>query len=230
MAFYGGLADLLVTAVLDGGIHADEVEIAIGLDRWWPTVGTRKTGDRNTAARLVIRNGVMASVADPTPTGTWGYPLPIGDQAVKQQPFSEVITIERHLRIQELSSYINTASLDDINDAATPAPTAVDNDGRSTQQFVVDVLVRNGRETRHVSASGRDIYAVTAPIIVEGATRLLDGRHRGPGALAPGEVFDAPDVLAALAQRPNGIVMSASPTANVAGLPGLPRFIADDSP
>ena len=51
---------------------------------------------------------------------------------------------------------------------------------------------------RRLTCSGRDIYAVTAPIVVEGAVRLLAGQHRGPGAMAPGEAFDAADVLAAL--------------------------------
>ncbi|HET6940105.1 MAG TPA: saccharopine dehydrogenase NADP-binding domain-containing protein, partial [Nocardioides sp.] len=76
MAFYGGLSDLLVTAVLDGDSRADEVEIAIGLDRWWPTAGTRATGARNTATRLVIRDGALTELADPAPTGTWSYPEP----------------------------------------------------------------------------------------------------------------------------------------------------------
>jgi hypothetical protein len=37
--------------------------------------------------------------------------------------------------------------------------------------------------------------------------RLLDGRHRGPGALAPGEAFDAADVLAALARDTEGFAL-----------------------
>ena len=81
MAFYGGLADLLVTAALDGESRADEVEIAIGLDRWWPTAGTRATGARNTATRLVIRDGALTALATPAPTGTWSYPEPLGDPA-----------------------------------------------------------------------------------------------------------------------------------------------------
>ena len=92
MAFYGGLADLLVTDALDGDVHADAVEVAIGLDRWWPTAGTRATGVRNTATRLVIRDGALTALTSPAPTGTWSYPAPLGDQAVVQQPFSEVIT------------------------------------------------------------------------------------------------------------------------------------------
>jgi hypothetical protein len=198
MAFYGGLADLLVTDLLDGDRRADEVEIAIGLDRWWPTAGTRATGVRNTATRLVIRDGALAELTSPAPTRTWAYPPPFGDQAVVQLPFSEVITIARHLDVGELRSYLNAVPLDDLRDSATPPPSAADQRGRSAQQFVVDVVVRRGPDTRLISATGRDIYAVSAPIVVEGAVRLLDGRYRGPGAAAPGEAFDAGAVLAEL--------------------------------
>jgi hypothetical protein len=198
MAFYGGLADLLLTAALDGDSRADEVEVAIGLDRWWPTDGTRATGARNTAIRQVIRGGVLAPLPSPAPTGMWSYTGPLGDQPVVQMPFSEVITIERHLDIGELRSYLNTTPLDDLRASTTPPPSAADESGRSTQQFEVDVVVRRGSETRRISISGRDIYAITAPIVVEGAVRLLDGRHRGTGAMAPGEAFDSRDVIATL--------------------------------
>jgi uncharacterized protein YbjT (DUF2867 family) len=207
MAFYGGLADLLVTAALDRESRADGVDIAIGLDRWWPTAGTRITGARNTATRLVIRDGAVAALASPAPTRNWSFPEPLGDQPVVQLPFSEVITIARHLDVGELRSYLNSRPLDDLRDAETPPPTAVDEGGRSAQQFVVDVVVRRGADTRRISASGRDIYAVTAPIVVEGVARLLDGRHRGPGAQAPGEAFDADDLLATLERRVEGFVV-----------------------
>jgi hypothetical protein len=201
MAFYGGLADLLVTAALDGESRADEVDVAIGLDRWWPTAGTRATGERNTATRLVIRGGVIAPLEDPAPTGTWSFPAPLADQPVVRLPFSEVITIHRHLEVGELRSHLNTAPLDDLHDSRTPPPAVTDEQGRSAQQFVVDVVVRRGEDTRRLGVAGRDIYAVTAPVVVEGAVRLLDGRHRGPGAAAPGEAFEAADVLAALGER-----------------------------
>jgi short subunit dehydrogenase-like uncharacterized protein len=207
MAFYGGLADLLVTAALCGDSRADEVEVAIGLDRWWPTDGTRATGARNMAVRQVIRNGVLTPLTNPAPTGTWSYPEPLGDQPVVQVPFSEVITIDRHLDVGELRSYLNTAPLDDLRDSTTPPPSAADERGRSTQQFVVDVVVRRRSDTRRISAAGRDIYAVTAPIVVEGAVRLLEGRHRGPGAVAPGEAFDAGDVLAVLERDTEGLAV-----------------------
>jgi hypothetical protein len=76
-------------------------------------------------------------------------------------------------------------------------------------------------ETRRISCSGRDIYAVTAPIVVEGAIRLLDGRHRGPGAMAPGEAFDAGDLLVALERDTDGLAVRRDwplPPLSVSGL------------
>ncbi len=207
MAFYGGLADLMTTAALDGspGDDSTEVTVAVGLDHWWPTAGTRVTGERNTAIRRVIRGGELVPVASPAPTATWTFPGPLGDQPVVELPFSEVITIHRHLRVGRLTSYLGSAPLDELRDEGTPAPSAADDSGRSRQRFVVDVVVRRRDTTRRVTVSGRDIYAVTAPIVVEGAVRLLDGRHRGAGALAPGSAFDADDVLDALAAHPDEV-------------------------
>jgi short subunit dehydrogenase-like uncharacterized protein len=211
MAFYGGLADLLATSVLGDERHSDdagdgaEVTVAIGLDHWWPTAGTRITGERNTAVRQVIRDGVLVPLGDPAPTTTWAYPGELGEQPVVELPFSETITLRRHLPLQRLTSYLNTAPLAELRDAATPAPRATDASGRSEQRFVVDVVVRTPAGERRVTASGRDIYAVTAPIMGEAVARLLGGRISGSGALAPGEAFDADDVLAALAAHPAGI-------------------------
>lgn len=153
MAFYGGLPDLLVTAALAGGRAADEIEIAVGLDRWWPTAGTRTTGARNTARRLVLRGGELVPLESPAPTGTWSFPEPVGEQAVAQMPMTEVATTHRHLDVGRLTSYLTAASLVDIRDEATPPPPAVDERGRSPQQFVVDVVAR--RPDARALLSGR---------------------------------------------------------------------------
>jgi hypothetical protein len=44
-----------------------------------------------------------------------------------------------------------------------------------------------------------DIYAITAPIVVEAVERILAGRVKTKGTAAPGALFDARDVLEALA-------------------------------
>lgn len=204
MAFYGGLADLMVTSGL-GDDPGAEVTVAIGLDHWWPTAGTRITGERNTATRHVIRDGELVPLTSPAPTATWAFPGDLGEQPVVELPFSEVTTIHRHLSVARLTSYLNTAPLADLRAGNTPAPSAADETGRSAQRFVMDVVVRRDGAERRIIATGRDIYAVTAPIIGEGVVRLLGGRRSGSGALAPAEAFDAGDVLGALAAHPSGI-------------------------
>ena len=198
MAFYGGLPDLLATAAADGWEAVDEVTVGIGLDRWWPTEGTRLTGRRNTATRFVVDAGQLVPVPRQAPLRDWEFPAPLGRQAVTGIPFSEIVVIERHLGAQRIGTYLSEAALEDIHDPATPAPAAVDAEGRSAQRFAVDVVVRRSAQERRITAAGRDIYAVTAPLVAEAARRLTDGRVKTLGAVAPGEAFDAADFLAAL--------------------------------
>lgn len=200
MAFYGGLADLLATAAAgDWTGELDAIDIGVALDSWHPTAGTRLTGQRNHHPRLVVAGGRLAPLADPAPTRDWTFPAPFGTQAMVALPLSETITISRHLRVRELHAYMNLAPLQDLRDPATPAPVASDAQGRSPQRFVLDVVVRKGGQARRATASGRDIYAITAPLVVEAMERVLDGRHGTFGATTAGEGFDAGDVLAALA-------------------------------
>jgi NAD(P)-dependent dehydrogenase (short-subunit alcohol dehydrogenase family) len=198
MAFYGGLADLLATAAVAGWETVDEITVAYGLDRWWPTEGTRNTGRRNTATRLVVGGGRLVPLSSPAPLRDWEFPGPLRRQTVVGNPFSEIIAMAHHLAPSTISTYLTTVALEDIRNPATSAPQAVDEGGRSAQQFVVDVVVRRGEEERRISAAGRDIYAVTAPLVAEAARRLIDGRAKVQGAAAPGEVFDAADFLDAL--------------------------------
>jgi short subunit dehydrogenase-like uncharacterized protein len=198
MAFYGGLADLLATATMGDWGAADEIVVAIALDSWWPTLGTRLTGKRNTARRFFIVDGAPAVVGDPPLRRSWTFPAPFGAQEVLELPFSEIVTISRHLRARDVRSYMNLAPLRDLSDPSTPPPRAADETGRAAQRFVMDVVVRNGSRERRGTATGRDIYALTAPLVVEAAERILDGRATRVGTLAPGELFDARDFLTSL--------------------------------
>jgi NAD(P)-dependent dehydrogenase (short-subunit alcohol dehydrogenase family) len=198
MGFYGGFVDLLATAVMGNWDFADEIRVGIALDSWRPTQGTRMTGQRNTARRLVIEDGQFVPLAQPAPQTIWDFPEPFVRQEVSAVPFSEVPLIARHLRVARLGTYLNNAPLRDLRDSTTPPPIAADESGRSAQTFLVDVVVQNGGSIRHGTAQGRDIYAFTAPLVVEALERILDGRIRGNGAVAPGETFDSMDFLRAL--------------------------------
>jgi hypothetical protein len=198
MAFYGGLGDLLATAAMGDWTSADEIRIAIALDSWLPTRGTRLTGARNTAKRLVVSGNRLQAIADPPPTRLWDFPAPFGTQEVVGLPLSEIITMSRHLRAPEIHAYMNLAPLKDLRDPQTPAPTPADASGRSSQQFLVDVVVRKGSEQRRAVAHGRDIYAVTAPLVVEAVMRLVTGSCRTTGVVSAGQCFDARNFLGAL--------------------------------
>jgi short subunit dehydrogenase-like uncharacterized protein len=199
MGFYGGLGDLLATAAMDDWTSADEIRIGIALDSWRPTRGTRITGQRNTARRLVIADGKLEPLANPAPEASWTFPEPFGVQDVTELPFSETIVISRHLRVSNLHTFLNLTPLRDLRDSTTPPPAPADEMGRSAQTFLVDVIARNGTSARRAIARGRDIYAVTAPLVVEAARRVLDGKVEGRGVLAPGKMFDPPNFLRALA-------------------------------
>lgn len=206
MAFYGGLADLLASAALDGATDADSVDIAVALDGWHPTRGTRLTGERNHHPRTYIEHGHTRTLPDPAPVRETDFPAPFGRLETVLLPLSEAIVVPHHIACRNLHSWMNLAPLCDLRDPATPTPVAADDSGRSAQRFVVDVRVQRGNQDGRAIARGRDIYAVTAPLLVEALQRILDGRVRGNGSFAAGEAFDARDFLAALA--PEAITVS----------------------
>lgn len=199
MAFYGGLADLLATSAMGDWPEAEAIDVAVALDRWHPTPGTRLTGQRNHYPRQMVSGSRLAVLAQPSPKRQWAFPAPFGIQPMVELPFSETITISRHLRTRELHSHINLSALEDVRHPDTPAPVGTDATGRSSQRFAMQVHVRNGGQTRSAAAYGRDIYAFTAPLVVEAMERVVTGRHLRSGVLAAGEAFDAPAFLAALA-------------------------------
>jgi short subunit dehydrogenase-like uncharacterized protein len=199
MGFYGGFADLLVTAAMGDWDSADEIKVGIALDSWHPTQGTRITGEKNTAQRMVVADGRLAPVPQPAAEMDWDFPGPFARQAVVELPFSEIAVIARHTRSAEIRTYLSRNALRDVRDATTPAPKPADETGRSAQVFLVEAVVRKGGQVRRLAAQGRDIYAFSAPLICEAVQRILDGRARGSGAQAPGTAFDAQDFLTALA-------------------------------
>jgi hypothetical protein len=59
-------------------------------------------------------------------------------------------------------------------------------------------MVRSGDVERRATALGQDIYAVTAPLVVEAVERILAGHTRTTGLASAGAMFDAADFLRAL--------------------------------
>ncbi|MFI6849503.1 NAD(P)H-binding protein [Kitasatospora sp. NBC_00085] len=89
----------------------------------------------------------------------------------------------------------------DVVSPHTPAPTAADESGRSDQTFVIDAVVRSGDTERRAVARGQDIYAITAPLVVEALDRVLGGHIHAVGVASAGRMFFADDFLRALSPQ-----------------------------
>jgi NAD(P)-dependent dehydrogenase (short-subunit alcohol dehydrogenase family) len=203
MAFYGGLGDLLATAAMGNWTAADEICIAYGLSSWQPTLGTRASGQvsrqRRAGRRVVFTRGRMEYRTDDAPIVDWTFPAPMGRQPVVGEfTMADTVTISRHLKTPEIRSYMTVAAVKDVSDPDVPPPVPADESGRSSQTFLVDVIARLGTEERRAVARGRDIYAISAPIVVEATERIVSGRAEMKGVVAAGEVFDARDFLRSL--------------------------------
>ncbi len=198
MAFFGGLADLLVAQLCSGMGRVNEILVAVALDYWHPTTGTRRTGERNTARRVIVSGGRLMPLPVLEVQRRWRFPVPFGELPVAAVPLSEIITISRHIAAGRIESFMNEAPLRDLGRADTPPPATPGIGRNPAQNFVMDVIASGDGLSRRMAAFGRDIYAVSAPLVVEACMRLLLRRPVRGGSFAPAELFDPQDFLAAL--------------------------------
>lgn len=205
-AFYGGLGDLLSTSITQDWDQIDKINLYIGLDSWHPTKGTRLTGDRNHYTRLTLKDNRLQDL-QAGPAIKWDFKAPIGSKEVVALPLSEIITISRHLKVSNINTYLSQNSLDDLRNSDTPEPQPTDEKNRSSQHFCLEVTATKGNIKRTIIAQGQDIYAVTAPLVVETVNRILSGKAKKTGVTTIGEVFNAADFLNSLNE--DDIVISA---------------------
>jgi short subunit dehydrogenase-like uncharacterized protein len=196
-AFYGGLGDLLSTALTHNWNQVDEIAIYIGLDSWHPTKGTRLTGKKNHYPRLIFAGNRLQPLQE-SKTLIWNFPHPIKTKEVVTVPLSEIITISKHINVTAINTFLSQNPLADIRSEETPEPKPADKKNRSSQQFCMEVVATKGNKKRTIIAQGVDIYAVTAPLIVEATKRILTGKTKKQGVTTLGEAFDATDFLKTL--------------------------------
>ncbi len=192
MAFFGGLGDLLVTAAMGDWTTADEAHIAYGLSGWQPTAGTleagRISGERRGGRRVRFAGGALEYHDNPLPVSEWQFatgPRPV----IGEFSMADIVTVPSHLKIPNVTTYM-------ASDAASGLASGTAR--QEEESFEVNVVVRRGTEERRLTATGRDIYAVSAPLAVEAADRLLTGRSQAKGVASAGSAFNATDFLKAL--------------------------------
>ncbi|HVK21146.1 MAG TPA: NAD(P)H-binding protein [Actinokineospora sp.] len=199
VAFYGGLGDLLSTAALGDWATADRIDVAYWLSSWHPTAGTRAAGEvsrgRRAGQRPVLADGKLTLVDDVAPRTEWTFPAPIGRVEVHSEfTMADSVVVSRHRDVPVISTYMAAKAIADL--AGTTPPAATDERGRSDQTFLVEIVVHRAGKERRITASGRDIYAISAPLVVEATELLITSELTG--VLAPGAVFEARDFLGSI--------------------------------
>ena len=204
VGFYGGLGDLLASAAMGDWPDAETIDIGIALDSWHPTLGTRKTVQRNAGRHLVFTDHRLQPAPSEPPRRRWQFQDDFGELDMVGVSLADAVTISRHLKVRSINTFLNEAPIRDLLSPHTPEPEAVDERGRSAQRFTVEAVVTRRDERRHACASGQDIYAITAPLVAEAVTRL--GTGVSGGVYAVGALFDAQHFLRALA--PEGLALN----------------------
>ena len=198
--FFGAVGDLLVPVALGGWDRADRITVSYALDEWKATAGTRAAAQRMAGGRLVFQHGQLTVRTTPPPLVERVFPAPVGPRStIGEYPSPESVLIPRHVATHAVAIFMTVEAIRDLRDPEATAPTAGDDHVRSEQRFMVHAEAERDGQTRHASATGTDIYATTAPILVECMERVLHADGGPGGVLTPGELFDARDVLEHLA-------------------------------
>jgi hypothetical protein len=132
-----------------------------------------------------------------------------------EYPGPEGTLIASHFEVSDVTNYMAVAALKDLRDPAATGPVAIDETGRSDQKFHIEVEIRNGEALRTGWVAGKDIYAITAPIVVEALERVI-GDGKFVGAISPGGAFDAVDFLMRLKTSNIGVQVSIGEPADAA--------------
>jgi hypothetical protein len=120
------------------------------------------------------------------------------------------VLIPRHIATADVEVFMTVDAIRDLRDPDVRGPIAVDDRGRSSQTFAVHAEVTHDGAARSALATGRDIYATTAPVIVECMERVLHTDSGHGGVHAAGDLFDARDFLDHLAPHEVRVAVEAA--------------------
>lgn len=196
--------DLAARIAADGLEPVDE--IAVG----YATSGlalTTSRGTRRTMASVLARGHVAFADGRLVPSRfgatTRRLRFPAGEASAVEWSATEPLTVPRHTDVRSVRSYLRAPRVAALAGRVAPllAPVArlagaVGAAGpgerrRVASRFAVVAEARSAAGARRATLVGRDVYGLTALLLVRGAEALRDGAVRGAGALAPAEAFEA---------------------------------------
>lgn len=194
--------DLAARLAADGLEPLDEVVVAYSVAGAVTSRGTRRTIGRVMAQPLVaFQEGRVVDSRFGSTTRRVRFPF--GERTVIEWTGTEPLTVPRHTQVRNVRSYVAGPRVARL--AAWIAPLAAplvrltslvgpigpSDERRGRVRFAVIAEARGSKGGRRVALTGADPYALTALLLVAGATR----GPRAAGVVAPAEAFDAAQLV-----------------------------------
>ncbi|MFB4320694.1 saccharopine dehydrogenase NADP-binding domain-containing protein [Actinomadura sp. 21ATH] len=194
LSFYGGLGDLLASAVTTGHTALDRVIVGYAVTGWRLTPGAKDTAAQLFAEtdRITYSDGAHhIGYIEPTNT-VFPFPPPLGPRTVIAPfPSCDIVTIPRHVPARNVDLRLTAATFEEpgVFDSEH-----IDADARARTDFTVAVLstAEPGTPGAHGHATGHDLWRAGALASAEAAARIATGH--GPaktGVLSTAEAFPA---------------------------------------
>jgi len=154
-------------------------------------------GDEVAGRRWAQRGGQLELITGEPRYGSFGYPAPLGVEPVMEDyPLPEAVTVPRHLDAATVRLVMTASTLRAVLGPDVSSSAQVTDQDRADSRFMVVALVTDGETERRTVATGRDIYGVTAPMIVATAQALLS--EPKSGVLTISQVVEPADLLVGL--------------------------------
>ncbi|MFG3254672.1 saccharopine dehydrogenase NADP-binding domain-containing protein [Streptomyces sp. NPDC048172] len=199
VSFYGGLGDLLASAVADGLPEVDRIVLAYGVLGWRLTTGAKNTAAQLFAEteRLTYADGALSVGYVEPRNAVFAFPPPLGPRSTLTPfPSFEPLTVPRHVPTRNVDMMLTSSTFEEPEVFESED---LDDGNRAASDFMIAAQAIYEGGNRAGDLRGHDLWRVAAVASVEAAVRIADGA--GPvktGVLAPAEAFPAREFLRAL--------------------------------
>lgn len=189
-----------------------------------PTRGTMLSAlDMMKGADLEWRSDGLRPADQSISRGRFDFGGQLGEQAMTRYPAGEHVTVPRHVETKRVETMLSAGSVvpgplariaplimrpaslamrTPIKALASRLvnrlPEGAEADARADSAWTIDCQAVAGDRVRRGTVSGKDVYGLTAALLVKGATLAVSGGLRDIGGLAPAQAFEAESFLSGL--------------------------------
>ena len=166
------------------------------------------------------RGGRLQPAPQSVPRGSFDFGAPLGELKMTRYPAGEHVTVPRHIDTKRVETMLSADSfapgpaavllpvffrgaglamrtpLNNLTARLIPRlPEGASAEQRNQSNFTIACEAVAGGRVSRGQISGRDIYGLTAALIVKGARIAATGGIEASGALAPSQAFDPQSFL-----------------------------------